>query len=211
MQPQPKTIFTEPDTGQKPPRAFRIVKLPSTVLPRKKQSLKENPEEMAEVPTAVVRKATTEMQEETVKETEKQREKIKNLVRNSQVALYKCSAVFPFDLFPDELSIEPTQVNVSNKLFFFTSHVKSIPIKNIADAIIETAPFFAKLTIIDQSFAENSISIAYLNKKEAETARKIIQGLIVMSKEGVDLTQVDMDVLRKQVTEIGKMQAIKQV
>lgn len=204
---QPQTIFTDPEVDEKPPKKQRVVKLPK-ITPPPRETHQTVPQD---IPRPVREKATKEIQTDQLIEQEKQRQKIRNLVENSRTVLFKCKAVFPFDLFPDEITIEPTQVNVSKRYFFLSARSNSIPIKNLADAIIHTAPFFASLTLIDQNFAENSVTVSYLSKKDAEIARRIVQGLIVMSKEGVDLSTVDVATLRKEVVNIGQMQAIKQV
>lgn len=162
----------------------------------------------------VLKKTAEEARREAAKyemeEKEKQVEKLKDLTEKSHKVLFKCTAVFPFDLFPDEISIEPTQINVYKRIFFFTAHERSVPIKNVADAIVNTVPFFANLKIVDQYYTENSVDISWLWKRDAECARKIIQGLIVASKEGVDLSKIDPYELRKRVEELGEMREIEE-
>lgn len=129
--------------------------------------------------------------------------KISTLMKNSDSPLYKCTAVWPFDFFPNEISIEVTQINVKKRFFYGSERVSSIPIKNLADVIVTTSPFFASLEIIDSSFTENSVKVDYLPKKKAERAREIIQGLIVASKEGVDLTKLDVNAIKQKLQIIG--------
>jgi hypothetical protein len=129
--------------------------------------------------------------------------KISTLMENSDKPLYKCTAVWPFDFFPNEISIEVTQINVKKRFFYGSERVSSIPIKNLADVIVTTSPFFASLEIIDSSFTENSVKISYLPKKDAEKAREIIQGLIVASKEGIDLTKLDVNAIKRKLQIIG--------
>jgi hypothetical protein len=124
------------------------------------------------------------------------------------VYLYKTSAVFPFDFFPNEISIEPDQVNICIKSFFLTAESRSIPIKNIADILISTSFLFASIKIIDTSYIENSVEISYLRKNEAEKVRRIIQGLVLASKENVDLSKIDPKNLVVEAERLGKMQGM---
>lgn len=93
---------------------------------------------------------------------------------------------FPIDLFPDTLQVEDTRVTVVTRRFFFTSEVYSVDIKNISNVVINTAPLFAEIVIISNTFAQNEIKIRYVWKEQAFEIRQIIEGLRAFDKEGVD-------------------------
>lgn len=131
-----------------------------------------------------------------------------NLLRSSQEAIFKTKAIFPFDLFPDQLSIEANQVNFSKKSFFSTYHIQSIPIKNVADVFLQTTLFFASLKIIDSSYIENSIKIDFLTKDNACKARRIIQGLVIAIKNGIDTSKIKVSELAQKAERIGEAQSI---
>jgi hypothetical protein len=150
-----------------------------------------------------------ELKKDELLETKKQEEKLENLTENAQKLLFKCSSIFPFDLFPDELTIEPTQVNVCKKTFFLTNRLQSVPVKNISDVIVQTVPFFASIKVVDQFFVDNSFQLDFIKKEDAERARNIIQGLIIASKEGVDVARIDRKQLIERVEKMGQMRAMK--
>lgn len=129
--------------------------------------------------------------------------KFDKLILNSQKTLFIISSVFPFDLFPDQISIEPMQVNVSKKSFFATYHVQSIPLKNVADVFLQTSLFFATLKIIDSSYIENSIKVEYLPKDKACRARRIIMGLVIAMKENIDLSRLPLQDLALKAEQLG--------
>ena len=180
---------------------------PNIVPPQEEQDLIQD----ARVPTPPIKadggkpalENDTQVKEKASKEPETEK-KIDELVQSSKRTLFRCSAVWPFDLFPNELSIDTTQVNIKQKVFFDTAKVMSIPIKNVADVIVTTSPFFATLQIIDSSYVQNNIQIPFLKKRDAEEARRIIQGLFVASKEGVDLLRLDATGVKRKLEEIGK-------
>jgi len=139
----------------------------------------------------------------------KDKEKMDRLVRSSQKTLLTVSAVFPFDLFPDQISIEPMQINFSKKSFFFTYHMQSIPIRNVADVFLQTSLLFASLKIIDLSYnIENSIKVDYLPKYKACKARRIIQGLVIANKESIDLSQLPPNELAMKAEQLGDAREI---
>jgi hypothetical protein len=152
--------------------------------------------------------AQVEGAKEQVKAQQQNEEKLDQLLSQSTHVLYKLVTVFPFDFFTDEISIGPSQIDICIRTFFMTKQMHSIPIKNIADVFIHTSLFFASLKIIDSSFIENSVTISYLKKHEAIRARDIIQGLVIASKEGIDITKVPEDVLLEKIEIIGKQRGM---
>lgn len=137
------------------------------------------------------------------------KKRFKTLVNSSEKELYRAKAVFPFDFFPDEISVESTQVNLIDKQFFYTETVHSLPIKNITDVILDMSPFFGSLTLVDISYVQNTISISHLKKSEAKRARRIIQGLMILSKENIDLSRYNSRDLLSKVEELGTAKAIE--
>lgn len=131
------------------------------------------------------------------------KKKFEKLIFNSQKTLFLLSSIFPFDFFPDHISIEPMQINVSKKSFFATYHVQSIPLKNVADVFLQTSLFFATLKIIDSSYIENSIKVEYLPKDKACRARRIIMGLVLAMKEGIDLSKLPIHDLALKAEQLG--------
>jgi hypothetical protein len=147
-------------------------------------------------------------EEDNVKKSITEERKLDNLITNSHKVLFKCSAVFPFDLFPDELSIESTQVNVKRKVFFLTAQSSSVPVKNISDVILSTSIFFSSIRVVDQYFAQNSIDVSFLKKDDALKVKKIIQGLVIAVKEDVDPSRITPNHLVNRAEKLGEMQAI---
>ncbi len=82
--------------------------------------------------------------------------------------------------------------------FFFSYKTQTTSRHSIQDVQIATSVFFATLRIlpIGYSAQENWVEIRYLKKKDAELARRIIAGLLIGTKAGIDLTKVE----RKQIT-----------
>ncbi|KKR80489.1 MAG: hypothetical protein UU73_C0001G0353 [Candidatus Daviesbacteria bacterium GW2011_GWA1_41_61] len=131
--------------------------------------------------------------------------KMEELIEEAENPLFKLSTIFPFDFFPDQIIIDTNKVNIISKEFFSSGRVHSIMIKDIGDVFIETDPFFAKLTIIDKGFTENSINLKYLKKEDAAKARKIIQGLVVAHEQSIDLAHFPPEELTLKLEKLGKI------
>ncbi|MBI4226375.1 hypothetical protein HY612_04645 [Candidatus Roizmanbacteria bacterium] len=134
-----------------------------------------------------------------------ERKKIDKLLKKTQRVLYKISSVFPFDLFPNELVINENQVNVLKRRFFLSEDIETVLIKDIQLVIVETSPLFASLDIEILKPLSKSIVIDYLWVNEALKARRIIQGLRSIEKEGIDIANQPVDELLKKLEIIGKV------
>lgn len=143
-----------------------------------------------------------------VRENDKNKQKFDQLVERSKVILYKCSSVFPFTLFPDEVTIHLNQVSIMQRQFFFAGRRHSVVIEDIEDVFVDTSLFFATLKIVDRGYVENIIQVPYLWVDDAKKARRIIQGLMIASKGDVDITKLDSENLLEDIEGLGKIKEI---
>lgn len=130
--------------------------------------------------------------------------KFKTLAAKSQRILLRIAAVFPFDFFPDEIVIDETKVNIINRIFFASENTHSIPFKGIRDVLLETSLFFGTLKICPDGYPGQPICVRFLPKRGAIKARQIIQGLMVVARENIDITNIpDADIINN-VESIGE-------
>lgn len=125
----------------------------------------------------------------TVADTMRQQEKLNDLVDNTKVTLCHITTVFPFDLFPDDIVIDPLKVIVTKRAFFATEQIYIIPLEDIRYVAIETSPFFSTLRIIHTK-SITPLLIKPLFKQHAMKAGNIIQGLLVTREKQVDLSKI---------------------
>lgn len=136
-------------------------------------------------------------------------QKFEALVDKSHTVMLKIASVFPFDLFPDDVTIDVNQVNIIIREFFFSERRHSVYINNISDVFVDAGLFFGTLNIVDKGFVENTISIKYLWHRDAKKARRIIQGLVVAEKQGIDVCKIDDEHLVDKIEELGKITEIE--
>lgn len=135
-------------------------------------------------------------------------DKFDTLVSGCERVLVKISAVFPFDLFPDELIVDECKVSIVFREFFFSEDIHSVNIEMIKDVDIESGPFFARLQIIPDGFLPHPLIIKYLKKKEAVRARSVIQGLMVAKRNNIDLGKIDTPDLVNKLEVLGRTHVI---
>lgn len=132
-----------------------------------------------------------------------------SLVRGCKLMLLRISAIFPFDLFPDEIIIDECKVSVVFREFFFSEDIHSINIDMIRDVDVESGPFFAKLQIVPDGYPSRPLIIRYLRKKDAYRAQSVIQGLMVAKRNDIDLNKVDETDLVGKLEVLGKTHVIE--
>ncbi len=123
--------------------------------------------------------------------------------------LMRVKTVFPFVLFTDQLVIEENKLTFVWSLFFWSKDVRSILIKDISNITVETGLFFARILVTDQYFAKDNLIIEYLPKEKALEARRLIQGLIVSTREDIDYADVPKHDVIKHALKLGEADAHK--
>ncbi len=166
-------------------------------------SLSQNTSAKSKIPEPEIQKIKEAASKDSEKEDEKSKLKLDGLLDRSSKVLIKVTTIFPFVLFPQHVIVDANKINIVKTTFFFSEHVHSVFIKDISDVVVETDLFFATLKIIDTGYTENSINISFLPKDEAQKAQRIIQGLVISAKEGVDLSILDEANLAEKIEQIG--------
>lgn len=169
-----------------------------------------------EIENRTVPRVLLKVHEELVKEEIKSQietdKKLDEVLARSQKIIYRTSAFFPFDLFPDELVVDAEKVDIINRQFFWTKQVHSVQLNNIAEVSVETSIFFATLRLVEKGVMDYQMStIRFLKKKDAYKAKQVIQGLIVATKENINLTAFPTDDLRRRLEIIGTTQNISEI
>lgn len=134
----------------------------------------------------------------------KETKKLQSLGLQSDKVLFKVKAVFPFDFFPDELIVDETKVSVVTHTFFASAAIRSVGYDGIFNVITEHSLLFAKLKLTEVVYLDQPLEIDYLKKNDAMRARRIIQGMVMAKKEGIDTSKIDTETLLKKVEDLGR-------
>lgn len=141
------------------------------------------------------------------KKTEGDRQTLEDMVNNSNRILASISSVFPWDIFPNTINAEATRLTIIHHQLF-SSQVYSVDIKNISNVFINTGLFFAELTIVSSTFAENEVRINNLRKKEAIHLRRIIEGLRMFVEKNIDTTSYTVKELTNKLRELSSTKIV---
>ncbi len=137
---------------------------------------------------------------------EEDRQSVEDLVRSSNRCITSLSSLFPWDIFPNTITIEESKVTfVFRQLFASQSH--SVDIKDISNVFIESSIFFATLQVVSRPYVQNDIKIGKLNKTKAARARMIIEGLRTFAVHNIDTSNYGIEEL---ISKIGQLNTFRQ-
>lgn len=132
-------------------------------------------------------------------------EKLRDLAGADTTPLFSFQTVFPFDLFPDQITIDRNKITINRHYFFFDRVIQSILITDVMTVIVGQSLLFASLQIVDRTPVRRVITLVKLPKEDARIARWIIEGLIVSTQQqDLDLTKISNAELLPKLIEIGK-------
>lgn len=140
------------------------------------------------------------------KKLTKNENRMGQLEQMTEERLFRASAVFPFDLFPNKIFVEQKQIIIIYSQFFFMHQEYHILIEDILMPIVEQGLFFAtlRLEMGPGGYQQNPPPIKFLMKKDAQRIKKIIVGLLICHKEKIDLSEMTPAEVLKSVEEIGR-------
>jgi hypothetical protein len=131
---------------------------------------------------------------------EADRQTVNDLVKMSNRCIYSISTQFPWNIFPDTIDIEEDRVTFTFRQFLsLQSH--SIDIKDISNVFIETSLFSAALEVVSHTYIDNEIKIIHLNRKKAEKAREIIEGLRTFVEHNINTSNYEVPELIAKIEE----------
>ncbi len=125
------------------------------------------------------------------------------LVEKSRKIIFETKSVFPFELFPDKITICPNRVTITRNSLF-SKFEYPIQIENITGARIYRTVFFATLYIDTFGIAAPD-PIRFLKIDDARIARRYLLALIECKKANIDLSKYEIDELREKLKKIGKV------
>jgi len=154
------------------------------------------------LPTAMMATARAQATQKTADASEG--EKLDTLAYADDSALFVCKTVFPFDLFPDVITIDRNKITVSKRYFLSTRTTQSMMIKDVMTIVVQEAFLFATLEVVDRMLPHQKITVGPLTKDDARMVRKIVEGLLICDKEKIDLSQIPSEDLIPRLEQIGK-------
>ena len=131
--------------------------------------------------------------------------RLEEMVDRSQRVLMCIKSIFPFDFFPDVLTIDENKVTlICHELGY--ENVHGVFIENISYVTVDTDILHATLNVTDSTSERfpKILSIHHLKKEDAFKARSLIEGLIAAKKLNVDFAIFKTEELVNQLVKLGE-------
>jgi hypothetical protein len=139
-----------------------------------------------------------------LRRTASAQKQLDTIVNDSQDILISVRTAFPFDIFPDTVAVDRTQVTITHRRFIMMGGITSIRIQDILNVTADVGPFFGLLTISTRYFdPDRPYQVRMLWRDDALKLKSVINGLVVAYKDAVDASQVASVELLDKAAELG--------
>lgn len=123
------------------------------------------------------------------------------LLKKSNRVVVSISSVFPFDIFPNSITVEEGRVTVI-KRHLLTTAMHSVDLKDISNVFINKSIFFSQIEIVSRTFEDNEVKIKFLRNKDASFVRRIIEGMRIFENKQIDTSGYSIDEL---IVKLGEL------
>lgn len=125
-------------------------------------------------------------------------------VHNSAEKLFYAKTVFPFNLTPTTLAIDREKVTITYKAFFSVFEVISIRLDDVVSVVATAGPVFGSVKIFNRHHSpEEPNRLKYMWRHDALRAKRLLEGHIIASQRGIDLSQLPKDELVAKLMDLG--------
>lgn len=132
--------------------------------------------------------------------------KAQELAEEESRTLFKAKSLFPFSLFPDQIIIHPTKVDIIIGEFFKSSYTKTFFIEDIGGIEIVTTPFMAGIKISGNKMGVDPIVVPNFKRKDAIKIKELIDGLLISHKHKNELKDIKSDKSIPHLQKAGEFQ-----
>lgn len=121
----------------------------------------------------------------------------------SREVLFEAKSVYPFELFPDKITICLNRITITY-VKPFSRDERPIPIEYLNTAHVTAGVFFATLSI--ETFGvDRPNPIHFLKIDDARTARRYILALVECKKNGINFGDYNIKEIKQKLLTIGKV------
>ena len=131
-------------------------------------------------------------------------EKLIGMAVQSHDILFKANTAFPFNLFPDTVTVDREKLTMANRIFFLTAKITSVPIRDILNVEADVGPFFGSVHLTSRYFFTNPRSVNFLHRHDALDLQRLVQGYILAHEQHLDCSKMNKEQLVTLLEDLGK-------
>jgi hypothetical protein len=97
-------------------------------------------------------------------------------------------SIWPFDLFPDTVTVQENAVSIVKKQFFSLAETETIPYDNLSGVKLYSGPLFGSLDF-SRKFPPLEYELKYLPRSQALKAKETIDALMLKSQQKIKVKE----------------------
>ena len=134
-------------------------------------------------------------------------EKLIDIAVGAQDNLITARTIFPFNFFPDTISIDRQKLTIVHRSFFQVSSTISVQIDDVQIAKVDVGPLFGSVHLASKYFVDNIQSINFLKRADAIRIQRLLQGYMIAHHRKIDCGSIDNEQLVILLNELGQSAA----
>lgn len=137
-------------------------------------------------------------------EHDRELRRLARLINRSSDVLASATTVFPFDLFPNTITVDRTKITIIKRDFLWSEKVMSIRIEDILNVSTSVGPLFGSLTIASRVMStEDHFTTSFFWRSDAIYLKHIIQGYVIARHNKIKTSHLSKDELIQTLAKLG--------
>lgn len=117
--------------------------------------------------------------------------------------LLRFSAIFPFELFPDEVILDRMKISVIKKDFILSKRIITIPLTGTLNVEVSKGPLTSQIVIADTASGLNSVRVKNILYTDALYLQRLVEGIVVGIKQGINFMGMSREELLASASKWG--------
>lgn len=115
----------------------------------------------------------------------------KEIEQNNEY-LFRCTSLFPFQLFPDEVILDKLKISIIKRDFFFTKRIITLPLTGTVNVKVYKGPITSMLEMMDMStLNQQAIRVRHVLNDDAVTFHRLVEGIVIGMRQGVNFMDME--------------------
>lgn len=130
-------------------------------------------------------------------------EKLIEMTEKAHDVLFTADTFWLFTMVPDTITLDREKLTVVDRYFYKVAKVTTVPISSMISADVSVGPFFGSVHMTSKYFVDNSHTIKFLWRKDAEEIHRLLQGFIIAHEKKIDVSDIEKEDLKVLLHDLG--------
>jgi hypothetical protein len=129
---------------------------------------------------------------------------LSEVIKGSNDVLVSASTVFPFNLFPDTITVDRTKLTIRKRTFLRSAELVSMRIEDVLNITASVGPIFGSVRITSRVLNDKPYSVDHFWRDDALKVKRIAQGYIIALQKNIDCDDLSTEKLTQMLEELGR-------